>query len=110
MSPTQRTLSWLRARGLDPEVVEYWHHFAGVRKDLLGVFDILYMSPEEGIVGVQTTTLGHQQERVRKIQASSKARLWLASGGRIEVWGWRKLKAGWTPKILEIELADFPPL
>ena len=65
---------------------------AGVRSDLFGWCDILACKPGIGFLGVQTTSSGHQAERVQKIIANDNARVWIQSGGHIRVHGWRKKK------------------
>ena len=93
-SPTQRSLKYLRARGMVAQVVEKFNHFAKIRQDLFGVIDIVAMSRLEGIVGVQTTTYSNMSARREKIKFSNLAYIWLESGGHIWLHGWKKLKNG----------------
>lgn len=126
-SPTQRTLKLLRSRGWQAQVVERWNPHSKTRLDLFGFGDVIACIahatfPTEGIVEyggiklVQSTTLAHVGARVAKIIAEPKARVWLESGGRIEVHGWRKLKvkrggkaARWECAERTVTLADFKP-
>ena len=110
VTPTQRTLKALRARGLTCAIVERWNPHVRIRQDLYGWIDILAIGPEAGIIGVQSTGqdfAGH----LRKLRGErvEKVREWLAAGGKAELWGWRKLKVKrggkamvWRPRVLEI--------
>lgn len=101
MSPTQRSLAYLRGAGYYPIVVEKWNGFAGKRQDLFGIFDILAIRPGETL-GVQVSTLDGVKERVEKITNSDVTPKLREAGWRIEVHGWRKLKSGWEPKIVDL--------
>lgn len=118
ISPTQRTLEALRNLDRTCGIVERFNRFAGPhgkRQDLFGFIDIIALDREQGIIGVQSTGqdfAGH----VRKIleERSEEAVEWLKCGGRIELWGWRKLKVKrggkamkWAPRIREFTLEDF---
>lgn len=101
MSPTQRSLQWLREHGYEPTKTEYWHHYAKVRKDLFGFIDILAVS-EHHLLAIQNCAGegGDHAARVRKIKALPVARL-LACHMDIEVWSWAKrggrgAKKEWT--------------
>lgn len=90
----------------------------GIRSDLFNIFDLLAMSPHEGIIGIQVCGPDYAQH-YRKITEdhADKAIMWLSAGrGRthIEIWAWRYLlkhKGGkmrlWTPKIKKIKYDDF---
>ena len=114
-SPTQRTLQHFRKAGHMVAVAEYWqaipkHPAGGVRKDLFGFIDIVALVDKQ-IIAIQCTSGTNTSARVKKIQTECQeaAEMWLACGGRIQVWGWRKLtkKVGnqsWFPKVVEVEL------
>lgn len=114
MSPTQRTLRALRARGLPAAVVEHWNPHARVRQDLFGIIDILALDPARGVVGIQCTG-PNLASRVTKLsgQGASATRAWLSTPGtRLEVWAWRRIKVRrglrrmkWEPRIYELTLA-----
>lgn len=93
MTPTQRTLQWLRKHGYECEVTEKWVRFPGmkmgVRKDLFGFVDVIAVS-EAGCVGVQATSYTNVSARINKINGLPKALSWLKAGNRIAVVGWRK--------------------
>lgn len=116
MSPTQRTLAHIRARGYTCQVVEKWNPYGGARKpdgtavgnrvDLFGIIDIIALSQSEGIIGIQATSGGNMMARVHKSLAEPRLTQWLTSGGRFQVWGWRKLKGRWKPRIVRVHLKD----
>ena len=107
MTNTSRTLRLLRELGYEAGVVERFLSFAGKhgrRVDLWGIIDIIAMNG--------TDTLAVQScgqsffEHDKKILASPMTRLWLASGGKLMLVGWRRLlkKRGgklrvWRPRI-----------
>jgi len=60
----------------------------GKLKDFIGCVDYLAFSPTVGILGVQATTTGHQANRLIKVYSEPRAKRWLESGGKLQVWGW----------------------
>ena len=117
-TPTTRTLDELRKLGVTVAKAEYWqaaryHPGGGVRKDLFGFIDIVALH-DHGIVGIQATSGSNITSRVKKIinECREPAMQWIASGGKIEVWGWTKRKKkvdgrNWVPDIRSIRLEDF---
>ena len=120
ISPTQRTMRALRDQGRIVDVCERWivnpkHPGGGFRKDLFGFIDLIVLDPEQGIVAIQSCGQSFA-EHLRKITDSECTEYvieWLKCGGRLELWGWRKLKLKrggkamrWTPRIKEITLED----
>ena len=123
MTPTQRTLKALRDQGMTCDVVERFIRRAGqphgVRRDLFHVVDILAMSEDRGFVGVQCFGASGFSEHWRKVteEYRENTRMWLRCGGRLELWGWRKLKVKrggkavrWHPRIVEVTLVDIEEL
>lgn len=117
MSPTQRSLAHLRDTGWSPWVVERWIPQARKRLDLWHFGDIIAQKLGERPTIIQTTSGAHVAARVAKIRedpyASEQARIWLASGGRIVVHGWRKVKVKrggsamrWQLREVEIVMGD----
>ena len=104
MSPTQRSLKWLRDRGGTAQVVEKWNPYAKVRQDLFGIIDIVCvgLKPQDGgkssILGVQTTTGSNMDARIKKALQNESLCVWLDSGGGFEVHGWRKAGSRGEPK------------
>jgi len=106
MSPTRRTLDFLRRNGYFADVVERWVGFGagngGIRKDYLGFADVIAANPTaRKIVAVQCCSGRDFQRRIRKLLESSEARAWRESGGHVWVMGWRKLgrRRLWTPRV-----------
>lgn len=129
MTPTERSLRLLRDRGWTAGVVERRLPRGFTTVDLFGFADIVACIPHAtfptpgivehgGIKAIQTTSGSHTADRVKKILAEPRAKAWLESGGRIEVWGWRKLKPRgvkrprWQCDERCVTLADFttPPV
>lgn len=113
MSPTARSLAYLRAKGFTAGIVERWIAPARRRIDLGGFGDIVAWRTDSGILAVQSTSSPNVSSRYWKITNSKEAALWLAAGGRIVIHGWgRRGKQGkrklWTLTTeREITLADF---
>jgi hypothetical protein len=89
-SPTQRTREYLRKCGITSAIVERWNPHARLRQDLFGFADLLAL--QDRITAIQVTSTG-VASRIRKIKDTPEAAKWLASGGAIEVHGWRRLVA-----------------
>lgn len=114
MSPTQRTLAALKAKGMRCGIVERFNRFGGphgIRQDLFGIIDIIAIHPDRGVVGIQSTGqdfAGHYRKLTQDEAESTAA--WLSTpGASLELWGWRKLKAQrggkrmkWEPRVLQI--------
>lgn len=112
MTPTQRTLKANRELGREPWIVERFipgiPH--GKRIDCYHFMDLLAISPQDGIVGIQSCGQGYS-EHVKTILAEPRVKTWLHSGGKAELWGWRKLKRKrggkamiWMPRVADIIL------
>lgn len=118
LSPTQRTLRTLRQEGRVCGIVERFNPYAGPhgkRQDLFGFIDLISLDPVRGIVAVQSCGSDFSEHK-RKIleERAQEATEWLQGGGKIEIWGWRKvkLKRGgkamrWAPRVEEITLDAF---
>ena len=115
LSPTQRTLRYLREQGHVAAIVEKWNPHVGIRQDLFGFIDIIALDPEKGVIGVQSTGqdfAGHYRKlTTERYQEVSD---WLKTPGTsLLLIGWRKLKVKrggkamrWSPRIQEITLED----
>lgn len=81
--------------------MEKWNPHARIRQDLFGLLDIVAI---RGNVtkGVQTTTLSNLGPRIAKFAASDMTGLLRDAGWQLECWGWRKLKAGWEAKVVDV--------
>lgn len=101
MSPTQRSLKYLRALGYHCSIVERWNPHTKIRQDLFGFADLLCIKEGFSPLLVQVTSSGWSS-RIRKIQAEPLAKLALASGFAIEVHGWRKLKTNKNKMTIKV--------
>lgn len=90
MTPTQRSLKWLRDNGYIAAVVEKWIPQTRRRLDLFNFIDILAVRGDE-VLGVQATSGSNVSARVRKSQEQPAYSTWLQSvHRRFEVHGWAK--------------------
>jgi len=114
LSPTQRTMKFLREQGRLVGNVEKFNPYAGPfgqKKDLFGFIDILCIDPVDGIVAVQSFGSAWSQH-VRKLQEERNEIMfeWLKHS-KLELIGWRKLKLKrggkamrWFPRIADVTL------
>lgn len=86
MSPTARTLEWLRDHSIQAQVVERRIPHGRTTIDLFGCIDIVALDGQ--ILGIQTTTGDHHANRVAKAHEEPRIAMWLICGGRFEVWSW----------------------
>jgi hypothetical protein len=121
LSPTQRTLRELRAIGRLVDVCERWminprHPAGGFRKDMFGFLDLIALDAERGIIGIQSCSTDYKAhfDMIMDSDKTENVIEWLKCGGKLELWGWRKLKLKrggkamrWRPRIREITLEDF---
>lgn len=112
MSPTQRTLRWLREQGYTAAVVEHWNQYAHVRQDLFGFADVVALHPDHrGVLAVQCTTGANTGARTHKLGQLSPVELWIATGNRVWVVGWRQVgprgkRKRWEPKVIDLSTPD----
>jgi hypothetical protein len=114
MTPTQRTLKAQKELGRKCGIVERFIQRPGFgfRKDLFGIIDIIALDQEEGIIGVQSCGQAFS-EHYRKMSEEHRQDSidWLEAGGKLELWGWRKLKKKrggkaivWKPRVMSFHL------
>lgn len=106
----QRTTEILRDQDLKYWKVEYNNTWAGKKVDLFHIIDLLVL--DGGFLGIQvcgTDWMPHVRKLTDEYQENTCD--WLKSGGRIELWGWRKVKKKrggrlmiWKPRIADIVL------
>jgi hypothetical protein len=123
VSPTARSLKKLRKEGWTASVVEKWIPQVKRRRDCFG-FDVLACKarhsaiwapqhPDEGMLGVQATSAANHSSRKAKLLKNAEAANWVAAGGRLEVWSWRKSSRAqrpqWICRTEELQLKDFIP-
>lgn len=99
MSPTERTLKYLRFLGYTAVVTERWNPFAKIRQDLFGIVDVLAVRKGETLA-VQCTSDANVSSRVNKIVDHESTPKLLEAGWRIEVHGWTKGKRG-VPRVVD---------
>lgn len=116
LSPTQRTLRALRGLGRICAIAEKWqmipnHPGGGVRKDLFGFIDVVGLDPARGIIGIQScgSAFSEHLKKLTDSECTENVLEWLRCGGKVEIWGWRRLKVKkggkalkWVPRIQEI--------
>jgi hypothetical protein len=113
MSPTARSLKYLRAQGFRAQVVERWVPRARRRIDLFGCIDIVCLDDAIGVLGVQTTTAANVAARLTKIATECRedARAWLEACNALHVHGWalrgkRGTRKVWTLTTRVVTLQD----
>jgi hypothetical protein len=99
MSPTQRTLAYLRAQGYYAAITERWNSYAKIRQDLFGVVDVLALKGKETLA-VQCTSYANVSARVRKIADHESTPKLREAGWGIHVHGWTKGKRG-APRVVD---------
>ena len=103
-SPTERSIAALKKGGYLVAIVEKFNPHVGpygIRQDLFGFGDLLALRQGE-ILLVQTTSGSNLAARVTKIMSHVNFPLVVASGMKVRVHGWRKLKAGWACKEVHL--------
>lgn len=108
----QRTTKVLRDQALKYWKVEYHNTWAKKKVDLFHIIDLLVL--DGGFLGIQVCGIDWV-EHVEKITKEYRENTvcWLESGGRIELWGWRKVKKKrggklmiWRPRIADVLLVN----
>lgn len=136
LSPTQRTLKSQREQGRLCAIAERSVKIPGLpyplKQDLFGIIDVIALDPVEGIIGVQSCgsdyaahmrkmtevdeDLPDKEKFVRGTQLTRPELCleWLKAGGRLELWGWRRIKKKrggkmmiWSPRIHVFQREDF---
>jgi hypothetical protein len=88
MSPTQRSLAYLRKVGYTVGVLEHWNAWAKIRVDLWGFGDLIAFRPGVPVMLVQTTTGTNAAHRRAKILANKTAKEWVEAGHEIVLHSW----------------------
>ena len=101
MTPTQRSLKYLRAEGYTVAIVETWNNWARIRQDLFGFIDLLALKKDETLA-VQVTASG-VSSRLKKIAESPLLPKVREAGWKIHVHGWRKNSKGkYVMRIVDV--------
>ena len=111
LSPTQRTLRELRNQGCICDIVERFNAYAGPfgkRMDFLGFADIIACAPD-GILAIQACGSDFAAHKTKMLENEYLPE-WIKSGGRVELWAWRKIlkvRGGkqkiWAPRVEKFE-------
>jgi hypothetical protein len=103
MTPTKRSLKYLRDQGYTVAIVEKWNPHVKVRQDLFGFGDLLCVKASvRGAMIVQCCTGSSFAARLDKIRNEARAGIWLAAGNSIVIHGWRKVGARGKRKLWEV--------
>jgi len=105
MTPTQRSIAHMKARGYTVAIVEKWNQFARIRQDLFGFGDLLCIQEHCPPVMVQTTSSG-VSARLKKIADEPRHITWMKAGCKIEVHGWTKKGAKGKRKTYQIRIVE----
>ena len=105
ITPSQRTHSWLTEQGYLIGTVERFvspKSFvgSGYRVDLFGCIDLIAVRRGE-VLAVQSTGTDWAGHWTKLLQGTGRpgAIAWLETGSPFLLIGWRKLKAGWQPRL-----------
>ena len=106
-SPTSRSLAYLRKQEYTCQVVERFCFFSKKRVDLFSCIDIIAIRNDiEGVLGVQVTSRGNIQDRVKKCKEEDKMKVWLAAGNRLQVHGWGLMGKKGKRKKYELKVVE----
>jgi hypothetical protein len=107
VTPTARSLAYLRACGFLAAVVERWLPHANVRKDAFGWADLLACHPVRRQVAlIQVTTRSNLAARIAKTKALPDLAAWLAAGGLAWFHGWYRRAGRWQCHAVELTGPD----
>ena len=116
MTPTERTLEYLRNQGYFCGIVERFIPSKpfGHRVDFLHIIDILALTPD-GVMGIQSCGQAYSEHMKTLTEIhSDESRRWLETPGTsLYLYAWRKLKnkrggkaMHWEPRVRQITLED----
>jgi hypothetical protein len=110
MSPTGRSLVYLRQCGFVASIVERWLPLIEKRRDCFGVGDVLAASAlHREIWLVPATSSSNVSAWVAKAQRSAELLQWLKSGGKFVVHGWQQRGGRWFFRQVELRAGDVAP-
>lgn len=90
MTPTARTLAWLRQAGHLVDVVERWIPRVNIRKDLFGFADLVALDGQPGALFIQCTAGASHAARRTKLAGLPAVQQVLAAGNRVQIISWAK--------------------
>jgi hypothetical protein len=83
-----------------------WIPHVNKRRDLFGVADIIAFKPGESVLLVQSTSLPHVGDRLKRCRSRPALALWLRAGGKFEVHGWARRQGKWVVKRVNVSADD----
>lgn len=95
VNPDTRTMRYLDIHGWTAGIVEQRIHGTFIKRDFLGIADIIAVRPG-AILAIQATadtSGGNSGARMRKCAESPNLRKWMEAGGVFSVWTWSIRKA-----------------
>lgn len=110
MTRFERTTKELRNQNIFYWKTEYRNPHAGKNIDLFHIIDLIAL--DDGILGIQVCGSDFKAH-VEKIMHEHKGytTAWLRNGGKLQIWGWRKIKKKrggkamvWKPRIADVLL------
>lgn len=99
MSPTERSLKYLRKLGYTVAVVERWNPFAKIRQDMWGIIDLVAIGKGETI-GVQATSKSNVSSRIKKIAEHVNTPRLREAGWKLWILGWEK--GAKEPRLVDV--------
>ena len=107
ISPTQRSLKYLREHGYTVTITERCNSHARVRQDLFGFVDLIAIKKGQTLE-VQTTSAANYSARRKKVQDHENLPIVLSAGWKVAIHGWRKnIKGTW---VIREEIVSQTPL
>lgn len=89
MTPSARSMAYLRQQGYRVEIVEKWNAFTRTKKDLFGCIDLLAVGNGHTLA-VQVTSRSNMASRRAKILAAEAFPDMMRSGWQVWLHGWAK--------------------
>lgn len=117
LSPTQRTLRYIKGNGQLCDIVERFNPYAGKfgqRNDFMGFADIIALDCAVGIIAYQSCGQAFSDHKHKLLEERNEAVFeWIRCGGKVILIGWRKVKykhgskaMRWRPRIADITLEN----
>lgn len=107
MSPTARTLKFMRDQGYYVWIVEKTIPRTFIKQDAHGWIDIIaHKATGKGVIGIQVTSGSNLAARIHKAAGNGALVAWLLAGNTLRAHGWRKLKGRWAVDEREIGMED----
>ena len=111
MTPTSRSLAFLRREGFTVAVVEKWIPKLNVRADLWHFGDVLAVHPvRREFLIVQTTSAANVSSRLTKARGCPELATWLRAGGLFEVHGWDQRNGRWAVRRVGVLARELEPI